>query len=288
MKKSAFSLIELSIVLLIIGIILAGITQASRIYTAYRLSSARTISQSSAVPSISELAMWYDATNEASFDYFEAEDGEYISNWYDVNPQSTDKHNSTQSTKSVKPIYTTNCINDLPCARFAGGDFVQFDGTFLVNKHYTIFVVEQKAAAGNDWFIGGLNPGAANRKLVFGYNTNTTLDFSHSNNGSRATVPAFTVVQPIIHSFVFNSTTGRDYYYNGSSKSLTSTGSSPDETAFLEYYASAYIGKSGSTNYHYDGDIGEIIMYTKTLNTEERQAVEQYLAKKWGATITSS
>ncbi len=45
--KTAFSLIELSIVILIVGIIIAGITQSSRLVELYRISSAKTQTQSS-------------------------------------------------------------------------------------------------------------------------------------------------------------------------------------------------------------------------------------------------
>lgn len=42
-NKKAFSLIELSIVILIIGIIVAGVTQGLRLINAFRLSSAKSL-----------------------------------------------------------------------------------------------------------------------------------------------------------------------------------------------------------------------------------------------------
>ena len=64
--KSGFSLIELSIVVLIIGIIIAGITQASRLVRVSKLSSARTLTQSSPVAGISDLVAWWETTLEKS------------------------------------------------------------------------------------------------------------------------------------------------------------------------------------------------------------------------------
>ena len=34
-----------------------------------------------------------------------------------------------------------------------------------------------------------------------------------------------------------------------------------------------------------NGDIGEIIIFSRALKTEERQAVERYLGKKWGIRV---
>jgi hypothetical protein len=41
---------------------------------------------------------------------------------------------------------------------------------------------------------------------------------------------------------------------------------------------------NGSTHvaHLFNGDIGEIIVYDRRLNTEERTSVEGYLKKKWG------
>ena len=75
-SKKGFSLIELSIVILIIGIIIAGITQSSRLVELYRLSAARTQTQSSPVNAIDGLVVWYDSTSEESFDDKETDDYE--------------------------------------------------------------------------------------------------------------------------------------------------------------------------------------------------------------------
>ncbi len=62
--KKAFSLIELSVVVLIIGILIAGITQSSRLVRAMKLNTARSLTRSSDVASIKNLTAWFDATAE--------------------------------------------------------------------------------------------------------------------------------------------------------------------------------------------------------------------------------
>ena len=68
--KTAFSLVELSIVVLIIGILIAGISQSSRLVRAMKLSTARSLTRSSDVNSIRNLTAWFDATAEGVFSTF--------------------------------------------------------------------------------------------------------------------------------------------------------------------------------------------------------------------------
>ncbi len=55
---NAFSLIELSIVILIIGILVAGVTKGSTLYQKIKLSSARSVTNNSPVAYISGLSVW--------------------------------------------------------------------------------------------------------------------------------------------------------------------------------------------------------------------------------------
>ena len=52
----AYSMMEMSLLILIIGILVAGVTQGSRLIQQFRLQNARTLTQSSPVASIKDLA----------------------------------------------------------------------------------------------------------------------------------------------------------------------------------------------------------------------------------------
>ena len=101
-NNKAFSLIELSIVILIIGILIAGITQSSRLIRAMKIQSARSLTLSSPVPSFKGITLWLESTLDESFDSTEAQDQLQISTWKDINPQSSYKNNATQSNASFK------------------------------------------------------------------------------------------------------------------------------------------------------------------------------------------
>ena len=72
MKKSglnlkAFSLIEISMVILIIGILIAGVATANSLIAKSRISSAQTLTISSPINSIKDTALWLESSTDTSF-----------------------------------------------------------------------------------------------------------------------------------------------------------------------------------------------------------------------------
>ena len=65
-RLKAFSLIELSIVILIIGILVAGVTSSSRLITRMKVVTAQNLTRNSPVSSIKDLAMWYETSLDES------------------------------------------------------------------------------------------------------------------------------------------------------------------------------------------------------------------------------
>jgi len=306
LNKKAFSLIELSIVILIIGIIVAGITQSSRLIRQFKLSTARSLTQSSPVASIKDLSMWIEATSIASFDDAETEDANvvtaYISNWYDINPTSSVKRNATANAlNSTRPQRYENCINSLPCVRFAAATSttLNFDGSFLAGSDYTIFVVEQRRLAAALYFIGNSTAPSANNAIGLGYSATSAMAWSQGSLSNMYTVggglsyalgkiDAYTTPSPRLSSFV-NSTIASgtatfNHYMNGSSTASTKADVGTPALGTLASYPNGSIGSShsGSAATYFTGDIGEIIIFTRALKAEERVAVEDYLLKKWG------
>ena len=85
-RLKAFSLIELSIVILIIGILVAGVTSSSRLITRMKVITAQNLTRNSPVSSIKDLAMWYETSLDESFDNAEESEDSPITNWFDLNP----------------------------------------------------------------------------------------------------------------------------------------------------------------------------------------------------------
>ena len=124
--NKAFSLIELSIVILIVGILVAGVTQSSRLISRMKLFSAQSATISSDVASIPNLTMWLETsldnsiTNSAGS--LQLDDNNSISSWNDINPQSSNKINVTQTNASIQPTYKANGINGFPSINFNGSN----------------------------------------------------------------------------------------------------------------------------------------------------------------------
>ncbi len=283
--KKAFSLIELSIVILIIGILLAGVTQSSRMIKQFRIKTAQTLTQSSPVASIKDLSLWYETSMETSFLAAETEDTLPLSTWHDINPQSTTKNNAAQETSNNKPKYYENIFNNaLPAIRFDGtSDFMTFDGTILVGSNYTIFVVEQRRDNDNESYLFGGTDSTPAANLHIGYRDTGTITQAHFGSDLNYNIAAYSAPIPRIHSFMFSASAGKKYWMNGGT---TPEASNSSQTTALISYAGAALGGYRSNGNYYNGDIAEIIVFTRALKTEERQSVEDYLSKKYAIKLS--
>ena len=98
--RKAYSMIEVSLIILIMGILFAGAYQGFNVYNQTHLASARTLSQNSIVGRLQNMAFWYEATFENSFQNGEGYNGKIISVWLDRNNQQLTKSNAYSAQKS--------------------------------------------------------------------------------------------------------------------------------------------------------------------------------------------
>jgi prepilin-type N-terminal cleavage/methylation domain-containing protein len=291
MNKKAFSLIELSIVILIIGILVAGVTQGSRLISQFRLQNARNLTQGAPVTSIKDLEIWYEASSEKSFDEEDQEDESAVTNWYDINPQSTSKINAAAPNADAEPLYVADCINSIPCLRFDGtDDTMPFDGSFIAGSNYTIFIVERRRGGVDISLMLGGSGTTQNTNLNIGYRSSTAITQDHLSNGYDVTVTAFAanIFIPRVHAFSFNRNATTDiesktHILNGAN-SIEVARATNDTTALLSW-AGSNIGRYVPANSYYNGDIAEIIMFSRHLKIAEKNEIITYLGKKYGVSI---
>ena len=315
-KLRAFSLIELSIVILIIGILIAGVTQGSRILSQAKLNNARTLTKSSPVSSIKNLALWVEATSEESFTDAAAEDGQEILTWYDLNPQTSAKNNFTGTAGST-PLYKTNIINGLPAVYFASPDEFMTSSTFqnIVTNASTVFMVVKTsiydlptapvaiiskrastATLSSPNIQVSFNGGAVGNAWQYCDGNGAGVDDSTCNEVS--TNDAVTIGTPYVVSIVYvagtanggstTTSTGIHFFQNGVAAGTSATDEvtnvNPNTTGTGELFLGRQ-GATGGTAAFFTGYIGELIIYDRNLKKEERQAVEAYLGKKWGVAM---
>lgn len=287
-KHSAFSLIEMSIVIAIVGILIAGVAQASKMVKKSMLSTARTLTKRSVVNEMSGLVMWYETTLENSFIKTEMVDGVQVSTWYDNNPQAVTKTNATQSTTANKPIYTDNIINGLPALKFGGTK--NFTTTNVCGQNYTIFVIFRTGVTTVNNYLTGWTllladatgvqydtmPMVVAGSTLLTANGGVTADSTLYAANSKVVTDNFPHLGEVARNMDIGT---RNIWIDGANNANDTNGVQGKN---LLANSSMFIGRSGSSdNTTYLGYIGEIIIFNRMLLTDERKAVEKYLANKW-------
>lgn len=288
-KSSAFSLIELSIVILIIGILVAGITQSSRLVSEMKLSSARAITQSSNVSSIKDLSLWLEATSDKSFTSDRLDDSTAISQWNDINPQISAglKSNALQATSGKQPLYIRSAINGLPAIKFDGtNDYMSVaDGFDDDSQSITVFVVWKSislpgvdAALLEKWDGGSSG-------YPYCLRISPTIFYIASYDGSTAVSSSSTTAPTIGVARIVSAKIA-----NGDALTIWTNGSQEDSdsdsvTGTTSNGTALFIGARGDESIYANGYFGEIIVFSRALKAEERQSVEKYLGQKWGINV---
>lgn len=140
------------------------------------------------------------------------------------------------------------------------------------------------------FMIGSSLTGASlhGQVLQVGYRSNTELTWGQMSNDYNITVPAYSENIARLHSLVFNSLSSapKIYYLNGGLQNLENSYGDTVGNSGLTSYLDAALGLYALENGHYQGNIGEIIIFNRGLKNEERQAIENYLSKKWGIKIS--
>ncbi|MCE3255907.1 MAG: hypothetical protein K0R25_1401 [Rickettsiaceae bacterium] len=282
--KLAFSLIELSVVIFVIGVLIIGVLKGSAIIRAAKLQSAQSLTTNSPVASIDALVLWMEPTLERSFDSSERLAGP-ISRWNDINPQSKDGYNASQTTTNRKPTYTESAINGLPALKFDGTDWMRMIISSVTSDRLEVFVVANRTASA-----------PLTSSVVF-YKTGSTADFNNleslvvayenANNdrlqsqriaGLSRKLPGPGTNIPYIFSTSFDGT-NNIAYYNGTA--LNTTASSGNFG-----FDNILIGARWSPeNSMYIGYIAELIVFDRNLTVTERKDVTKYLSDKWGIKV---
>ena len=285
-KRKGFTLIEIAVVILVIGVLIAGISQAMEMFAEASLKSARNLSKSSRLGRVDDLTIWFDATSEKAFDK-EKDDGSAVSIWKDSNPRSNIIISSTSSLASLYPSYTLSAINSLPAVSFkktssSVGNCVTVPNESFVNssEDFTLYLI--------------YNPKTLDDGIILEKNnaTATTFPFSlellsgsykFSVKNSAETISVTSPKQAIIKT----PNLIRLSRIKGSQIEIVidgvSTTQSDTLTSSTLNNAELSIGcRNGSTPANFiSGDFGETAFFNRNINVKEKADIEEYLYKKW-------
>lgn len=274
--RRAFSLIEVSAVILIIGIVIAGLFTGGLIVSKSRLAAAESLAKSSPIRSIKENILWLETSLSGSISDTEANSGTAVTSW---NDQSISTNKPSVVAVGTGATYS-NTINSVHAIKFTGSssNYLQIsDASFLNNTDYTIMVLEKRQSnSGNNFFIGESPNGTANQNLALGYDSDSSVIHSQGSDSYNAGVSTYSesADRPRLFMFTHSAKNGNATYINGVLAAQDDT-----KTTHLKNISTLAIGKG------YTGEIGEIAIFTKALNTSERQVIEDYGGKKWTRSI---
>ena len=281
-NRKGFSLIEISVVILIIGVLIAGISQASDMIDDAALKGARTASKGSRVGRIRDLVLWLDAVSDgASLTAAtkQAVDGDAVTQLKDLNPRSSAKLTLTSAGTS---IFNSNKVSGLPGLNLNGGNFFKLTDRFDNSTiDYTIYLVYQPVvlpSSGNTQFIFEKRSSAG---ATFPYrleiDSNGFYKFSDS-----AGVAAFGAKK---------ASTGKVNIIRLSRSSTASLSIVVDDVPNTAVAGSTsainsdelIIGAKNAANptNHANGRLGELIIFERDLASSEEADIETYLFKKW-------
>jgi prepilin-type N-terminal cleavage/methylation domain-containing protein len=292
-KKQAFTLIELSIVLIIIGLVVGGVVGGSSLINSSRLLKARTLTNSSPVHGTENLALWLESTSAESFLVKTPNKDAPIDLWQDLNQQETAKNNAIQNGLStLRPTYAKDGIGGLPTLNFDGSNnYLDLGETFDLNGK-TLFIVADAddVIMDTDDYV---NKGIFGQSATDNYDYHFTLGpmlttrvdslFIENNAGSGfgyvvSGMSNAGMKQPLIVSFSARASDSLTRI-NGN-ENINST--SAIGTTDLRYIG---VGYGSAANNRFKGSIGEIIVFDRVLGASEISAIEEYLSKKWNINL---
>lgn len=288
-KNKAFTLIELSVVIVVIAIIIGAIVKGSTIIGRADDAKIAWDSQGADIttPEIiksPQNKLWLDASNINGQYNAGLYKGDSIQTWQDL---SKSKFSITQSTASNRPIFIEKAYGKKPALRFDIGEFDHFSpinlgiyvNTFFFVYHPKNNVTSQNIhggisfASGNKAFWLGVTTGALENELIF-FNSNYPADVWVSSN--------YTISNKHPHLFAVRYDNNKmNIYFNGQLKNNAIRSSSA-----VPYIADYFIFGRTNTDHHpetyLNGDVFEFILFDSKIPIYDFIQIQHHLARKWG------
>lgn len=300
-NNKAFSLIELSIVILVISLLVVGVTKGSRLMSEAKLKSAQALTSSSPVNAMTGVVLWLDATDAstiatgtiASNTYTNPDDGSFIAKWKDRNPQlvRSSQNELAAVADGNRPKYIKDGINDLPTLSFDGtNDYLTSSNSAIASAKtgYTMVAVWQSNIITNGMIFaqGGCTTGVNDGNSAGMYIKSTPANIASWGCGASGdfagTTSLYSAKTPYIAIAQVNKNLASkmSLYLNGTAQS----GIQPSIVVPL-ISAPIFVGaESGSSNF-FNGYISELIVFDRTLTSAEIVDVQGYLSRKYSIKI---
>jgi len=285
--KLGFSMIELSISLMIISILIGFSIKGGALISYGKTLAARSSSANSPFISDKDLTLWLNSVSESAFSEPSSTQNvasmtnlARIDRWSDSKPSLDAKLNLDQSTSASMPAYRDSAINTLPGVFFDGGDSLQASSISPIqlfsDSRATIFIVLRYFSGNSNIFSWSSGNNAV---LLSGLSATNVLSFRFGGTNAAQSQTSFAFSSSADFS---SSPKILTLVKNKNSMSMRMNGAAigsgnSSATSFIDSSAAGnlLIGSSLS------GLIGEVIVFKTALDADYISKIEDYLSKKW-------
>lgn len=235
---------------------------------------------------ISGLAVWLDATRRDTFTFSTGSD---ISAWQNLG--NAGAGNATQGTGTLQPLFVTNGINGLPAVQFYDDSTAKLlsiaDSTALDYTQMNMFAVFRRATdlAAAERIVGkfSVTTPANQREHCMVIVSTDELQGVVSTDGTAPTGFSTTSQAAVSTNYIgeiqYSGTTGSARLNNAGLGTATAASVFNGTSPF-------HIGSRDGGADPFSGYIGELLFFTRTLNSDLRIKVLRYLASKWRIAIS--
>lgn len=226
---------------------------------------------SSGPGSLANLALWLDASQLNGLS-----EGEAVGSWNDASGQG---HHGIQAGANNQPTYHGTAVSGQPAVRFDGlDDYLSLTGTVVGGAQArTIFFVVRPDLSQNRAIVDLGNGTTAGGGFTITPEFGVRVDGTDSRlwfPGASTQNATHGVVQ-----FAGTQVSDTNLWVNGTLRSPISTLDGPVQTTGSGSVGTSTAAPVGGNNF--DGDIAEIIVYSRALTPAEQQSIEQYLTDKY-------
>ena len=279
--RKAFSLIELTIVLVIIGTLIGAVISGKSLIRLAVMSQCATLTANSPINSIEGLNMWFESGTTNSFNKGDTVDGNSIDSWKNINKQATGV--SDAQAVSTSPTYDSS---GTPSLDFDNNGFYVIPKPINWNKDFTVFVVaasdyfasstprglvsNRYGDGSNNWWLLGIS---ANRRAVYLEHTgDNRIDIDADVRAKGRLIYVITKNDSQITAQVVSKKG-----LTGGSGSLDISGVDIGDRT-NDFMIGSWLGENQS----WEGEVNEIAVFDRELSTYEKTLIQEYLALKWG------
>ena len=281
----AFSLVEISVVILIIGILIGGISEGTDLYKDFIKQNALKLSKNSVVNRIPDLSLWLDYTNPnsyASYNNKYPNENLGVGQILDSNPKTVSNF------KGIGHVFCSSCINNLPATYGFGIHNVVSIGNLsryadLISKDgfswFMVLYVDDPNYSGGGVFKISSNSG----DYVFGHAYwEQGYNQEYHGNGINFWINwkdfRYAPKKPYIATYV-NKVNGAMARINRSADQISANVDNALLNANLNQ--DFYLVYGAFHSHWFQGGIGEFIVFSRALSPKEVFNVEEYLSQKW-------